>query len=372
LANAKALIFSGAFFRGSEANEWFTEGARLFDEQIKEQILPDGGHFERSPMYHSLVLEDLLDVINVARVLPDLNDRHWQGSQGMIRQTANRMRDWLLAMCHPDRGISFFNDAAIGIAPCPTELEAYASRLGLPAVKSPQHGVTHLQDSGYVRLQSATAVILMDVAPVGAEYIPGHAHADTLSFELSLFGERVVVNSGTSCYGLGRERLRQRGTAAHNTLEIDGRDSSEVWSGFRVARRARPFGLAIERGNPYTHIRCAHDGYIRLFRKQIHWRDWTMSDTELCVDDHITGRFEDAVARLHLAPGLKVDFERAKTSTIGHIALAGGRSLNWSVEGATPSIEPTTYHPEFGVAHNNVCLKMVFTEPRCTVRLSWK
>ncbi|MEY6432337.1 heparinase II/III-family protein [Thioalkalicoccus limnaeus] len=66
-------------------------------------------------------------------------------------------------------------------------------------------------------------------------------HADTLSFELSLFGQRTIVNGGTSRYGSGPERLAERSTAAHSTVQIDGADSSEVWGGFRVARRARPF-----------------------------------------------------------------------------------------------------------------------------------
>jgi uncharacterized heparinase superfamily protein len=83
-------------------------------------------------------------------------------------------------------------------------------------------------------------------------------------FELSLFGQRVVVNSGTSQYGLGAERLRQRGTAAHSTVEVDGADSSEVWGGFRVARRARPFGLAITDEDQGLKVICAHDGYRRL------------------------------------------------------------------------------------------------------------
>ena len=72
-------------------------------------------------------------------------------------------------------------------------------------------------------------VAMLDVGPIGPDYLPGHAHADTLSFELSLHGRRVLVNSGTSVYGIGAERLRQRGTAAHNTLTVDGADSSEVW-----------------------------------------------------------------------------------------------------------------------------------------------
>ena len=97
------------------------------------------------------------------------------------------MRIWLAAMCHPDGEISFFNDAAIGIAPSPTELENYAERLGLPSIAAPGDGVVHFPESGYIRVQRGDMVALLDVAPVGPDYLPGHAHADTFSFELSLF-----------------------------------------------------------------------------------------------------------------------------------------------------------------------------------------
>ena len=81
-------------------------------------------------------------------------------------------------------------------------------------------------------------------------------------------GNRVLVKSGTSEYGIGAERLRQRGTAAHNTLVIEGQDSSEVWSGFRVARRACPFGLFCRSVGGTAIVECSHDGYRRLRRGQ--------------------------------------------------------------------------------------------------------
>ena len=61
LANAKALVFAGLFFSGREANEWVDTGLGILSRQIPEQILSDGGHFELSPMYHAIILEDLLD-----------------------------------------------------------------------------------------------------------------------------------------------------------------------------------------------------------------------------------------------------------------------------------------------------------------------
>src|SRR5690606_5224257 len=131
------------------------------------------------------------------------------------------------------------NDSALGIAPALPALRNYASALGLPLPSSTQPSARLLPASGYARMAAGAAVLLADVAPVGPDHLPGHAHADTLSFELSLNGRRVLVNGGTSTYENDAERLRQRGTASHNTVVVDGHDSSEVWGAFRVARRAR-------------------------------------------------------------------------------------------------------------------------------------
>ena len=271
-ANAKALVFAGVFFEGPEAEGWLEKGLRILEREVQEQVLSDGGHFERSPMYHALALEDMLDLINFAATSLETMPSRWRSFADSWLETVGRMRIWLTAMCHPDGEISFFNDAAIGIAPSLMELEAYAGRLGLSSVSVAGDGVAHFPASGYIRVQRGAMVALLDVAPVGPDYLPGHAHADTLSFELSLFGRRVLVNSGTSRYGMGPERLRQRGTAAHNTVSIDGQDSSEVWGGFRAARRAKPFGLQIREDVNGVHVVCSHDGYARLPGRPIHRR----------------------------------------------------------------------------------------------------
>ena len=260
--NAKALVFAGLFFEGDEAAEWLAQGLKILGREVPEQVLPDGGHFELSPMYHAIILEDLLDLVNAANARPE------QVPEAMVLQwceVAGRMLRWLKGLIHPDGQIAFFNDSALGIAPDYATLAAYARRLGIESASiRPNEKCTHFADSGYVRLQQGNAVALLDVARIGPDYLPGHAHADTLSFELSLFGQRVVVNSGTSQYGHGAERLCQRGTAAHNTVDVNGCDSSEVWGGFRVARRARPFGLAVEEGDHALTVTCSHDGYRRL------------------------------------------------------------------------------------------------------------
>ena len=64
----KALIFAGLFFEGPDADRWVGLGLKILSKELNEQILEDGGHFELSPMYHSIILEDLLDIINILTV----------------------------------------------------------------------------------------------------------------------------------------------------------------------------------------------------------------------------------------------------------------------------------------------------------------
>lgn len=363
LANAKALVFAGAYFGGTEGDAWLRLGEEIYAAQLPEQILADGGHFELSPMYHAIILEDLLDVANVLRTY-DFTRSNLPGN-GRIAA----MRRWLAAMIHPDGQISFFNDAAFGQAAEPSELQAYAERLGYGAAPQIADGVTHLAESGYVRYQKGDTALIADVGRIGPDYLPGHAHADTLSFELSVYGCRCLVNSGTSEYGVGPERLRQRGTAAHNTLVIDGQDSSEVWSGFRVARRAKPLGVVVETTPEGCLIRASHDGYARLRNGLIHERVWKIAEKSLVIEDHWHAVANSAVAYWHFASEWrlrKTDLEItdqiadafiSNPETHTRIELADGiRLLTMVTDGAAPILEPGTWHPEFGQSVPNLRL----------------
>lgn len=360
LANAKALIFAGAFFKQEEAEVWFTKGLAILQREIPEQILADGGHFERSPMYHGIILEDLLDIENVAQAY----------GLGAVTsaERIGKMRDWLAAMCHPDGEISFFNDAAFGIAPSLKELNDYAERLTHPVQQAPLNGVFHLAESGYIRVQKGDAVLIVDAAPIGPSYLPGHAHADTLSFELSLHGQRVMVNSGTSCYGSGLERQRQRGTAAHNTLVINGQDSSEVWGGFRVARRAHVQSPDIAETAGGARVEASHDGYRRLSGRNLHRRCWLIGDESLVIEDEVTGAFDHAEIRFHLHPEITV-----LSANVGKVSLrlTDGKMVELAIEGANIFVEQTTWHPYFGVATPNICLVGALTGSKVRTIIKW-
>lgn len=366
LADAKALIFAGSFFEGPEADRWRVHGLRLLGEELTEQILADGGHIERSPMYHALVLEDLLDLKNVLHACCASSRSHdW----GILRldETIHRMMAWLAAMTHPDGDIAFFNDAAIGMAPSYRELAAYATRLGVIPADPPRQPVQSFPLSGYVRLANDQATVLLDVAPLGPEYLLGHAHADTLSFELSVGRLRVLVNSGTSCYGESAERVRQRGTAAHNTVVVDGENSSEVWKGFRVARRAYPVGLTIEERGTQVSVSCAHTGYGWLPGRPRHRRHWRFQAESLDVFDTVEGQFGVAEARFHWHPSWTL----TGTARDGVAIAQDGSRVRWRVEEGVPRIEPSSYHPRFGVMEPTHCLVVRLIQGRSRTRFLW-
>lgn len=377
-ANAKALVFAGLYFEGPEAEQWLVKGLKILARELPEQVLLDGGNFERSPMYHAIFLEDVLDLLNIAdeyaKQMPTTLVAQW-------RDAALRMLGWLQGMTHPDGQIALFNDAAFGIAATADELAAYAGRvLGADAVLSvlPRRctpcnveGDLRLRqwaESGYIRLECADAVALLDVAPIGPDYLPGHAHADTLSFELSVFGQRVIVNGGTSRYGLGPERLRERQTVSHSTVEIDGQSSSEVWGGFRVARRAYPFDLAVSERPEVLSVACSHDGYTRLQGKPVHRRNWQLSPNHMDVVDSVSGSGFSTVARYILHPDVRV--ERVAPDSF-HLKLANGKLVLIKVVNGSSRLEGAGFAPEFGKVLPTQCIAVDLPEGKAQVRLIW-
>jgi uncharacterized heparinase superfamily protein len=361
-ANAKALVFAGCYFDGDEAAGWLRCGLDILAQQIPEQILSDGGHFERSTMYHALAYEDMLDLANVGAAFPQAIASR-PSTVADWRAVIARMGRWLVAMCHPDGEIGFFNDAATGIAPTPSDLFAYARRLK-QEVPTIDEDIVWLDGSGYIRLRLGRAVMLIDVAPLGPDYLPAHGHADTLSFELSLDEQRVIVNSGTSRYGLGPEREWERATSAHSTVEVDGQSSSEVWSGFRVARRARPFGIAIRKTNAAITVEAAHDGYRRLPGRPVHRRAWCLGLDGLAVRDEIIGRHASAVARYYFHPRITILPENGRLGWNGAVAY-------YSLMASKVRLGKAYYAPAFGTRIDNSCLELHGADGHMAFALNW-
>ncbi|MEZ9184404.1 heparinase II/III family protein [Vibrio splendidus] len=357
-ANAKALLFAGCFFKGKLADKWLKRGLTILQKEIPEQILDDGGNFELTPMYHNIILADMLDLYQLSLVYPDKISRATNQSW---REFIERMLSWAEHMQHPDGDVSFFNDSAIGIAPKLSDLQRYAQLNGIEVPATNRNQVIYLKESGYIVVQNNVSKVIIDVANVGPDYIPGHAHADTLSFEMSsIDGHRVFVNSGTSVYGLGEERLRQRKTETHNTVVVDDYDSSEVWSGFRVARRAYTSSPIIEETDDNITVECSHDGYMRLPGKVTHIRKWQLEESDLLICDRLTGSYNHAEAHYHLHPDVRV--EGINNSSQVRLHLPNGTQYTINAEGADIKVLETTWHPEFGLSIANKKLVLNFKQ----------
>lgn len=361
LANAKALIFAGRFFDSDESDLWLQKGTELFEMQLNEQILPDGGHYERSPMYQGILLEDLLDVVKLLEQEPrgpgnaDMYLDHW-------RDLAARMLSWLSNMVHPDGQIALFNDAAFRISHSPLVLSQYGQNLGIGSVSDDRSVHVHLRESGYIRYYQEDLTAILDVGEIGPPHIPAHAHADTLSYELSSGGKRIVVDSGTSCYALNHDREYQRSTAAHNTVEIDGSDSSEVWGVFRVARRARPTGLQISEDSGSLTVRCAHDGYRRLPGRPQHLREFKLDADAITVTDSIEGKGRHVVKGfLHFHPCVQVRHNPDDPHSFDLLMDGFRFGLVQVAMWERVALEPSMYAPEFGIQQPNQKLVSLWT-----------
>lgn len=367
LANAKALIFAGMYFSDHEASSWLNLGRKIYEEQIAEQILVDGVHFELSPMYHAIVLEDIFDVLNICQAYPEKCDASFNQ---LLRATAQKMLLAYQSLTHPDGQISFFNDAAFGICATFSQLSSYAQSLGLEPdfqVSRNSHKnsgnlvLTHLNDAGYIRIENESACVLLDVGSIGPDYLPGHAHADTLSFELSIFGQRLIVNGGTSTYASGSLRNNERSTAAHSTVELDGQNSSEVWGQFRVAKRAYPNHLQISNIHAGFDVQCSHDGYQRLSSGLTHTRTWKMSEGVLLVDDQVgfgnnkssSLASPKSLARYIFHPSAQI---KPITKYQWELQLPNMRCVQLSVLSGDGHIEESNYASEFGKIEKTQCL----------------
>ena len=365
-ANAKALLFSAVFFDGEQTHSWWETGAKLIARELDEQILGDGGHFERSPMYHCIVLEDLLDLYNLCRayeqVMPGMSDL----SQKLLSKITE-MVEWLRAMMHPDGDISFFNDSALGNAPKPAFIFTYARKLGLSVSKQLLKQSRDLEQTGYIRLANDHAIALIDAAPIGPDYIPGHAHADTLSFELSVRGRRILVNGGTSTYENTPQRQKERSTKSHNTVEINGRNSSDVWDAFRVAHRAKPLARVCDLGEKSSTVSCSHDGYSSFGRRVHHHRTWDFQRGKIQIVDRIEGRNTVGMARFHFHPSIQL---KQKSESSWQVEDHDHEILFEVIEGFG-MVEPSTHSPAFGKIVESQCLCVSLSCGASSVCITW-
>ncbi|HTR23621.1 MAG TPA: alginate lyase family protein [Terriglobales bacterium] len=341
LGEALALFFIGTLYpQMPRAQRWRNEGWKILVNEAGRQVRPDGVYFEQSLYYHVYTLDFYLH----ARLLAA---RNGIAVPAALDDTVRKMLDVVEALAEAgpaegfgdDDGGRLFNPRrnqtehmtdplALGAlvfdrefrSAKPTEeaiwlfgqqaVAGCVARAPSPALPVSAVRSIAFPDGGLYIAASAAPfpqTMVIDAGPFGTGRC-GHGHADALSIRLAMKGKRWLVDSGSGVYmsSDSAERNNFRGTAAHNTLRVDGADQAIPdepfsWTGIPTTR--------VENwvtGKTFTYFAGCHNGYERLPSPVTHERHVLSIDGGICVvRDVALGRGEHNLElNWHFAGGL--------------------------------------------------------------------
>ncbi len=362
LANAQALIFAGLFFSGKDADKLFEKGMKILKEQLIEQIFPDGFHFERTPMYQSIILNDLLEtaimLVKFGYTVPS-----------EISDCIKKMAYALSFLTRKDDSLHLYNDSANGIAPPFSSIKKIAEDILSYHEDKSSSRIWSLPDAGYCgwRDDSTGERFIISCGNPGPSHQPGHAHCDIFSFELDLNGHQLIVDSGVSSYENDSLREYVRSTRAHNTVTIGGKDQSEIWGVFRMARRADIKEVwQNEEKNTYRF-----NGSYTPFhdKKTLHHRMVSRNENSWIITDKVQGSpGKELKSYIHFHPDCIIDSDNYSINV-----KAGENKFKIIPFGIDEidfyhgSEEPLQgwYCPEFGIADKTITVEMIIKSNSC-------
>lgn len=287
--NIKALIIGSIFFEDTKVKGKFKKELL---KQLKEQILEDGMHFELSPMYHKIILEDLIKIT------------YWLKNEDIyihLITYIQKMIDVTYSFENNFGKTPAFNDSADGVSKdykCLLEVCNKYFKL------SPKSN-TSLDKSGFYIIEDRFKKLIFDTGDICPTYLPAHGHCDALSFELSINGSPFIVNSGTYQYESGEWRDFFRSTKAHNTVSISYNEQSQFWGSFRVAKRIKKVR---RKQFIYKNIQWYAGAYVSHYGAE-HKRFIGYIDEEtMIVLDYVNTKFKDNIqSYLHFVPETSVE-----------------------------------------------------------------
>lgn len=350
--NIKTLVIGGLFFAHTErGQQWLAAGERGLARELKEQVLADGGHFERAPMYHAQTLGDALECYALLKAFGR------SSATESMRDSLVKMARHLAALSYADGSLALFNDSANAAETRPLPLLESVSRVcGEKASSS----TVNFPDSGYYVWQSEDEreKIVVDAGEPAVAYNTAHAHCDMLSYELWMNGAPLVVDSGVHGYGGDEFREYCRSTRAHNTVMVNDVEQSEVWGTFRMARRAQVLRAEVVEDADGWRFEGEVQGYgANGLQHSRSLRRFPNGEWE--VQDRLSLRKENAAGHvvksfIHLHPAVNVtragnsfwcetQAGKIEIEPFGEVALE-------LVAGVPPPQAQGWWFPEFGVA----------------------
>lgn len=288
LEDAFGLLFAAFAFKDKY---FYKKANKILHKELDEQINEDGGHFERTPMYHKILLDRVLDCVNLLQ-----SNSFFAEQEQLLKKMetkASEMIVWLKNMTFADGSTPNFNDSTEGVAPASEKLFAYAKALNI------RHHENKLSDSGYRKIDGTNYECIVNIGNASPSYQPGHAHADSLNFVLQASEKPFIVDTGISTYEKNKVRHYEKSTVAHNTVAVNDLNSSEIWGAFRMGRRAK---VSVEKDLDHEII-ASHNGYKKI--NTIHKRTWKFDKTKIEIKDKLEGDFINGKCYLHLAPNIK-------------------------------------------------------------------
>jgi uncharacterized heparinase superfamily protein len=322
-----------------EEEGWLTRCVRFLPAELERQFLPDGCHVERSPAQHMAALQDLIEIRNLL---------HGAGIEAPeeLATLLDRAGPALRLFRHGDGGLAAFNGTR----------EEGASLLDLVLTQGHARGraPTVLPDGGFHRLQAGRTLIIAECGapppprardpnglPRGADRVH---HAGTLSFEMSVGRDRIVVNCGAAPAADGPWRDALRATAAHSTLVAADTNSAELREEGGLGAR-RPERIAVERqeASGAQWLEASHDGYRRRFGV-VHQRRLYLAESgdELRGEDALEGEGAPAfTVRFHLHPDVVASLLEEDAGVL--LRLASGAGWRMRAAGARLAIEETIH-----------------------------
>jgi len=320
-------LFVGAscFNFWPECSAWRDRAHKLLEREIRLQVGEDGVNREQAISYHLFTMELFLLAFAIGRatgtpfsegyaqrlcgmagfldsVATSGGDLPWYGDSDDARGFVLAEDESALEVVMQLAGLLFGQPQWLRF--CPTSTAA--ARALVPDLLGKLNQAAYAQvsprelfpDAGLacVRTHDGNARILMDFGPLGFGSTAAHGHADALSIWLSLDDEYFLVDAGTYAYHSHPEwRTFFRGTEAHNTARVDGRNQSEMKGRFLWSAKANARLLRFDKTSEQVTIEAEHDGYLRLTDPLIHARGVTfdratgnvsVEDTFRCTGPH--------------------------------------------------------------------------------------
>jgi uncharacterized heparinase superfamily protein len=198
-----------------------------------------------------------------------------------------------------------------------------------------------LPDGGFQRLKTGRTVLIVDAGappPAGLDRL---SHAGTLSFELSMGRDRLIVNCGAAPIGAAGWTDAARATAAHSTLVIADTSSSELKPG-GLGRRPEKVGVERQEANGAHWLEGSQDGWKKPFGA-VHRRRLYMAESgeDIRGEDVIEAATPQPFSiRFHLHPAVIASVQQDGAAVLLRLPTGGWRLR---AEGAHVSLEESIY-----------------------------